>query len=121
MGTVTKQGQVRIYDTRAQRRPVKIYKNADAVYTCISATNIENEICVGSNRGYLSVMDLRKQMKPLKSFKGFMGGLTDIYCDPEKPIVASCCLDRHFRVHNLQEKSLEYEVCNFFTTKGFYI
>lgn len=39
-----------------------------------------------------------------------MGGITDIYCDMEYPIVASCCLDRHFRIHDLKEKTLIHEV-----------
>lgn len=110
LATVTQQGQIRIYDTRTQRRPILVYKNLDSVYTSIATTNSDKEIVVGSSKGYLQLMDLRSSIKPVTTFKGFMGGITDIMCDQESPRVASCSLDRYFRIHNLEEKNLEYQV-----------
>lgn len=110
VATVTLQGLVRIYDTRAQRRPVKIFKNPKEprTYTKVSKTHDPMRIIVGTNKGCLQTFDFRKAVKPLRSSQAFMGAVVDLTCLGSH--VVSCGLDRYWKIHEaeLEEVYQEY-------------
>ncbi|KAL1512548.1 hypothetical protein ABEB36_002129 [Hypothenemus hampei] len=102
----TKQGHVLLYDDRAQRKPVIKFLEEKASYTTISSTFRDNQICVGTTKGYMQWLNLNKSPKILKTYTTFTGSVTDITCDPLEPFVYSVSLDRHLRIHNMDTKEL---------------
>lgn len=107
VGTVTLQGQIRLYDIRAQRRPVKIFKQPKdtktlnyketRAYTKISRVDDPQKLIIGTNKGCIQTFDFRKDLKPLKASQAFMGAVVDIVSVDDK--VMSCGLDRYWKVH----------------------
>lgn len=71
---------------------------------------------VGTTRGYMQLLDLKTAAKCLRTFTTFTGSVTSIVCDPTEPIVATTCLDRYLRVHNLDTKEILYKVTNLIIT-----
>ena len=48
--------------------------------------------------------------KPVCVYKGFSGGVRDIAIHPTLPVIASSSLDRHMRIHHLDEHTLLHKV-----------
>ncbi|GIY58627.1 WD repeat-containing protein 74 [Caerostris extrusa] len=71
----------------------------------ISMAHNENQVVVGSGRGRMALIDLRKKLL-VHVFKGFAGSIRCIQCHPTLPLVASCGLDRFLRIHDLNEHKL---------------
>lgn len=68
------------------------------------------QIIVGSGKGKLNLIDLRRSGTVLNTYKGFAGGVTDVACSMSKPYVASVSLDRYLRIHHLETKELVKKV-----------
>lgn len=106
IATVGRYGHVRLYDPHAQRRPVINLTIKDEALTCLSVTPKEKHIIVGSAKGKMNLIDLRKSSTVLNTYKGFAGGVTGIACSMNNPYVASVSLDRYLRIHNIDTKEL---------------
>ncbi|XP_071041287.1 WD repeat-containing protein 74 isoform X2 [Parasteatoda tepidariorum] len=103
--TCTRHHQVRLYDTRAQRRPVIDMEFEKYPLMSLSLAHNENQIVVGSSRGRMALIDLRKKLL-VHVFKGFAGSIRCVQCHPTQPLVASCGLDRFLRIHELNQHKL---------------
>ncbi|CAK9825313.1 WD repeat-containing protein 74 [Anthophora retusa] len=104
--TVGRYGYVRLYDPRAQRRPVTDIEMANEPLTTLSIVPREKQIIVGSGKGKMNLIDLRKPAKVLNTYKDFVGSVTGISCSNNGPFVVSVSLDRHLRVHHIDTKLL---------------
>ncbi|KZC10124.1 PREDICTED: WD repeat-containing protein 74 [Dufourea novaeangliae] len=104
--TVGKYGHVRLYDPKTQRRPVINLEIKDEPLTTFAFTPREKQIIVGSGKGKMNLVDLRKPAKVLNTYKGFVGGVTGIACSKIEPYIASVGLDRYVRIHHMDTKML---------------
>ncbi|CAB3231847.1 unnamed protein product [Arctia plantaginis] len=104
----SRHGYVRLYDTRAQRRPVTSVDFEKMAATCITNSFDDRQVLVGFGRGQLHQVDLRKG-KPDKGFKGSAGAITDVATVEEGRLVVSTSLDRQLRVHQFETKELVYK------------
>ncbi|CAH2218467.1 jg25715, partial [Pararge aegeria aegeria] len=103
----SRHGYVRLYDSRAQRRPVCNVDFEAKAATCITRGFDERQVYVGFGRGQLHQVDLRRG-KPDKGYKGAVGAITNIALHTDGLLV-STSLDRHIRVHALHSKDLLYK------------
>ncbi|KYN00734.1 PREDICTED: WD repeat-containing protein 74 [Cyphomyrmex costatus] len=102
--TVSKYGNIHLYDPRSQRRPVIDMTVQDEAWTCLDIAPKEKHIIVGSTKGKLNLVDLRKPGTVLNTYKGFIGGVTGVACSKTNPYVASVSLDRYLRIHHIHTK-----------------
>ncbi|XP_071275712.1 LOW QUALITY PROTEIN: WD repeat-containing protein 74 [Agelaius tricolor] len=99
--TCTGHGQVRLYDPSCpRRRPVLDAAFGEAPLTALALPEGNTSVVVGSARGDVAVIDLRKG-RVLRALKGFAGGVRGLQCHPRLPLVASVGLDRFLRLHRL--------------------
>ncbi|KAK1128297.1 hypothetical protein K0M31_002767 [Melipona bicolor] len=104
--TTSKYGHVRLYDPKSQRRPVINVEIKEEALTCLTVAPREKQIIVGSGKGRMNLVDLRKPAKILNTYKGFVGGVTGIACSRNEPYVVSVSLDRYLRIHHIDTKEL---------------
>lgn len=101
--------QVRLYDTKAQRRPVISFDFGQSPVSALAVTDNENLVIVGNTIGTMGSIDLRKgQLQG--HYKGFAGGIRCISCLDKQEMVASCGLDKFLRVYHLHNRKLLYKV-----------
>lgn len=100
--------QVRIYDPNVQRRPVLDMTFDEYPITAMSSCS-DFQVVVGNTQGSMALLDIRKG-KLVHRFKGFAGGIRSIQCHSSLPVVASCGLDRYFRVHDINTKELLHKM-----------
>jgi len=107
--TCTGYGQIRVYDVRTQRRPVRSKKlnNFGHLKTILSVD--DTNLVVGDVQGHLARFDVAT-MRINGHFKGFTGGIRSLDIHPSKPLLASCGLDRIVRVHHLSTRKVVGEV-----------
>ncbi|XP_071108470.1 WD repeat-containing protein 74-like [Haliotis cracherodii] len=105
--TSTGHHQVRVYDPQSsQRRPVLDIEVDEYPLTAMSLRHDrDNQVLVGNTQGKMALVDLRNG-KVVQVYKGFAGGIRDIKCHPTKPLVASCGLDRHLRIHDIDSREM---------------
>ncbi|KAJ8704167.1 hypothetical protein PYW07_013461 [Mythimna separata] len=103
----SRHGYVRLYDTRAQRRPVVSVDFENMAATCITNSFDERQVLVGFGRGQLHQVDLRGG-KPDKGYKGAAGAIADIAVVSGTRLIVSVSLDRQLRVHSHASKELLY-------------
>lgn len=58
---------------------------------------------VASGKGRVLLFDLR-QMRTVHAYRGFTGGVREVFCHPVSPLIVSVGLDRFIRVHHLDSK-----------------
>ncbi|CAK9810269.1 WD repeat-containing protein 74 [Anthophora quadrimaculata] len=104
--TVGRYGHVHLYDPKAQRRPMINLEMVNEPLTTLSIVPREKQIIVGSGKGKMNLIDLRKPAKVLNTYKDFAGSVTGISCSNNGPFVVSVSLDRHLRVHHIDTKLL---------------
>lgn len=104
LATCSRYGYIRLYDPTAQRRPVINLEIKNQPLTTLAITQREKQIIVGSGRGAMNLIDLRKSGKILNTYKDFVGGITAICCSQNE--VISVGLDRYLRIHDLVTKEL---------------
>ncbi|XP_030331292.1 LOW QUALITY PROTEIN: WD repeat-containing protein 74 [Strigops habroptila] len=108
--TCTAHRQVRLYDPGSpQRRPVLEATFGEGPLTALAVVPGETSVVVGSARGDMAVIDLRKG-RVLRSLRGGAGGVRGLQCHPRGPLVASCGLDRFLRLHHVGEGRLCHKV-----------
>jgi ribosome biogenesis protein NSA1 len=109
---------VRVYDTRASRKPVssgsfgvesqKKQNNRAAAsdhMNCIVALDPDT-VAVATSAGDVFKVDLRT-MAQVGRFKSFGGSVTSLCKHPTLPLLASASMDRFVRVHNVETRALE--------------
>mmetsp|Transcript_25625 Transcript_25625/g.37565 ORF Transcript_25625/g.37565 Transcript_25625/m.37565 type:complete len:432 (-) Transcript_25625:142-1437(-) len=112
----TAYGQVRLYDVRAQRRPVmsvvvtetseQIRLDDGTKLTCMALSHNETWAAVGDAQGELRKVDL-KTGKVFGKFKHISGSIrgTAFHPSPSHNYVAAAGLDRHVRVYDAKKMS----------------
>lgn len=108
--TTTGKCQIRIYDPRAQRRPVKEMEWLEEPLTAMSLCHSPMHIVAGNTRGEIGFFDLRNKMHLVCKLKGFTGSVRGIDAHPSTPYVASCSIDRFVRLHDISTKKLVKKV-----------
>ncbi|XP_067004944.2 WD repeat-containing protein 74 [Anabrus simplex] len=111
MAVCSRFGYVRLYDSStSQRRPVCNLKIPERVLTAIcSVPSRENHVVVGSGTGHMMLVDLRGKGIISKHYKGSAGSIRSIVCHPSEPYIVSVGLDRHIKIHNLNNCRLLYK------------
>ncbi|XP_065367634.1 WD repeat-containing protein 74 [Calliphora vicina] len=108
LATCSRHGYVRVYDTRKQRRPVQLYATEDQMsFTSLAANG--NYIYTGTTMGAMKAFDIRRMKNFVHTYKGFTGGISDVYVDNSGKYLATACLDRYVRVHNTDSCVLLYQ------------
>ncbi|EFO18109.2 NOP seven associated protein 1 [Loa loa] len=108
--TVTGKHQIRLYDPRTQRRPVKEMMWAEEPLTAMSLCRNEMQIVAGNTRGDIGLFDLRNKMHMVCKYKGCAGSVSGIDAHQSAEYIASCSLDRFVRLHELNSKKLVKKV-----------
>ncbi|VDK88096.1 unnamed protein product [Litomosoides sigmodontis] len=108
--TVTGRHQIRLYDPRTQRRPVKEMKWEEEPLTAMSLCRNEMHIVAGNTRGDIGLFDLRNKMHMVCKYKGCAGCISGIDAHQSAEYIASCSLDRFVRLHELNSKKLVKKV-----------
>uniref|UniRef100_A0A8R1TVN8 WD_REPEATS_REGION domain-containing protein n=1 Tax=Onchocerca volvulus TaxID=6282 RepID=A0A8R1TVN8_ONCVO len=104
--TVTGKHQIRLYDPRTQRRPVKEMEWAEEPLTAMSLCRNEMQIVAGNTRGDIGLFDLRNKIHMVCKYKGCAGSVSGIDAHQSAEYIASCSLDRFVRLHELNSKKL---------------
>lgn len=104
------QGSIRVYDTRAFRRPVRSYlpppKSDKLPIRTMTMVPGTSELMFADTMGALKRMDL-SGMSMMGGYKGFAGTVTDIQCPAfNSKYVVSTSIDRHVRIHDRQSYKL---------------
>ncbi|KCV72233.1 hypothetical protein H696_01633 [Fonticula alba] len=99
IATITGHSQVRVYDTRVQRRPVQDITLGELPLTSFDVTPDGSHAFIGNSIGIVTKLDMRK-MVPCGTLKGFAGSVRSIECHRSLPYVACAGLDRFVHVHN---------------------
>lgn len=103
--TSTGHHQVRMYDIKAQRRPVLDMSFDEYPITAAAIhPSSDNQVVVGNTIGKLAILDLRKG-RPIQVFKGFSGAIRAVEHHPTLPVIVSCGLDRYLHIHSVEDKS----------------
>ncbi|XP_034234774.1 WD repeat-containing protein 74 [Thrips palmi] len=101
----SKYGYVRLYDPKAQRRPVVNVNMPEMAVTCIASTGDDHTVLCGLAKGNIVAVDLRMG-RTAQNYKGFVGAVRDIACHPTEPYIVSVGLDRFLRVHHKTTKKI---------------
>ncbi|KAJ1821947.1 Ribosome biogenesis protein nsa1 (NOP7-associated protein 1) [Coemansia sp. RSA 2599] len=94
----TRHSHIRIYDAKAQRRPVHSWEIGKAPIVHMAASHVKPEIFYSDNLGNLNQLDLRTG-KVIGGYKGISGAVTDIALSEDGRRVAEVGLDRFLRVY----------------------
>ncbi|VDN07534.1 unnamed protein product [Thelazia callipaeda] len=108
--TVTGEHQIRLYDPRTQRRPIKEMEWAEEPLTAMSLCRNDMQLVVGNSRGDMGLFDLRNKIHMVCKYKGFAGCISGIDAHQSADYIASCSLDRFVRLHDLSSKKLIQKV-----------
>ncbi|KAL6742663.1 hypothetical protein Aduo_015792 [Ancylostoma duodenale] len=106
----TKLHEMRLYDPRAQRRPVKKIPFMDVPITAVSRCYKDNHVLAANSIGEMGLFDLRSKIHPVCKYKGQAGAIRSIDAHPTAPYVATCGIDRFARVHDIDTKKLAHKV-----------
>uniref|UniRef100_A0A8R1DI56 G2/mitotic-specific cyclin-B3 n=1 Tax=Caenorhabditis japonica TaxID=281687 RepID=A0A8R1DI56_CAEJA len=103
-------GFMRLYDPRAQRRPVKKMVFMENPIISTSLTYKPNHVLAANSIGEMALFDLRSKVHPMYKFKGQAGSIRSICGHPTMPLAASVGIDRFLRVHDLQTRKLVHKI-----------
>ncbi|PIO63770.1 WD domain, G-beta repeat protein [Teladorsagia circumcincta] len=106
----TKVHELRLYDPRAQRRPVKKIPFMDVPITAVSRCYRDNHVLAANTIGEMGLFDLRSKVHPVCKYKGQAGAIRSIDAHPTAPYVATCGIDRFVRVHDIDTKKLAHKI-----------
>ena len=114
--TGTRYHQVRLYDTRAQRRPVIDVLHGEDPINCLITNPFQNrenpmtfEVITGDIVGNILLYDLRHAGVPTGKYKGPVGSVRSLCIgrtngEERKAVLISCGLDRHLYIHDLKTR-----------------
>jgi ribosome biogenesis protein NSA1 len=101
IATGTAYGQVRVYDTRAQRRPIHDWNLEGGLGHLTAVLPLpNNSLLVADTVGRLLRMDLSTG-KCIASYRGSGGSLRALAAHPTEPVIAAAGLDRTVRVYDM--------------------
>ena len=100
---------VRLYDTRAQRRPVQSVEIGSRPFTCCTVSHDENSLFTGDTIGRVSQIDLRT-MRLNGTYKGNTGSVREIALHPTMEVLATVGLDRVMRVFDISTRKQLHRV-----------
>ncbi|CAL1571304.1 unnamed protein product [Knipowitschia caucasica] len=106
--TCTAYHQVHLYDPLTpRRRPVleTVFGEAPLTALCL----FDHTVAVASAQGQVALMDLRK-LQVCGALRGVTGSVRSLTQHPSLPLIASCSLDRHLRIHSLTDRRLQHKV-----------
>lgn len=106
----TKVHELRVYDPRAQRRPLKLIPFMDVPITAVSRCYRDNHVLAANSIGEMGLFDLRSKVHPVCKYKGQAGAIRSIDAHPTAPYVASCGIDRFVRVHDIDTRKLAHKI-----------
>lgn len=110
IATATGHAQVRLYDIKAQRRPLFNVEVGKKPFMCATATPDGNYLMLGNTIGEVYKFDLRMR-KSCGAFKGkTVGSIRSISVHPTEPWISCASLDRHLRVFDHQSRQLKLKV-----------
>lgn len=103
--------QLRLYDTRAQKRPVYSKEYGKAAITALSCAEDGRYYFIGTATGDMARIDLRKG-DVVNTYKGFAGAVLSIdnYKDDSQQLVASCGLDRYLRIFDVDPPGMKHQM-----------
>lgn len=108
--TSTGTHEIRYYDPRAQKKPVKRMEWLDEPITALTVSQTSDwTVIAGNTKGDMAQFDLRK-MLPNAKFKGQAGSVRCIQSHSSAPLIASCGIDRFVRVHDVNTRKLVHKV-----------
>jgi len=103
LATATGHREVRIYDIKAQRRPVHNWKVGDRKFTSVCVYD-ENLIIAGDTVGQATIFDIRAG-RVREKLKGCAGSITSIVRHPTEQAVVITSRDRFTRVFSVEGKA----------------
>ena len=109
IATCTGYAQVRVYDIRAQRRPVKDLRLADWSHMTGIVSVDENNVVVSDTQGHVSKLNLQTMRLEAK-YKGFAGGVRSLDVHPDAPFLLAGGLDRRVHIHHLKTRKVFADV-----------
>ncbi|CAM9802466.1 unnamed protein product [Pylaiella littoralis] len=101
--------QVRLYDTRAQKRPTHSVDADEHGITTIAVAPDGREVVVADTAGLVRVLDLRK-IKWGRRFEGPAGSVRGLAFHPTLPVLACVGLDRMARIYDYRSREQKYQV-----------
>ncbi len=106
--TVNAYKRVRLYDTKASHRPVVnvqlgLGEHSGRTLACL---NNGTHIVVGDTAGRMQLLDIRYNFRQVGIFRGQAGSLREIVPHATLPMMASVGLDRHLRIHDIEDRKL---------------
>jgi ribosome biogenesis protein NSA1 len=104
--TISRYGYIRMYDTKAQRRPVINLEMKEESLSKLTPCTQDKQIICGSGKGRMNMIDFRNSGRILNTYKGPVGGVTGIAVDKTDQYIVSISLDRYLYVHDLNTKAL---------------
>lgn len=96
---------VRLYDTRAQRRPVGSMEVEDFRVTSIASLHDDRTVLVGNTAGDCFAVDVRKMVK-MYPLKGGAGSIRQLHVTPDNKYASTVGLDRWLRVYSVRSHRL---------------
>ncbi|KAF7637889.1 hypothetical protein Mgra_00002594 [Meloidogyne graminicola] len=108
LATSTGNAQIRLYDVRAQRRPVLQQSWLEEPINALSTCCRERHLLAGNSRGELGLFDFRSSStnRLVAKYKGFSGAIKSIDASNNQPNFLSCGVDRFAILHNLDTKQI---------------
>ncbi|CAM9249058.1 unnamed protein product [Choristocarpus tenellus] len=100
--------QVRLYDTRAGRRPTHSVDADEHSIRSLVVNRSGNEVIAADTAGLVRLLDLR-QLRWGRRFAGPAGSVRSMALHPTLPVMACVGLDRTARVYDVQNGT---ELCN---------
>lgn len=110
IATVSRYGCVRLYDPDTQRRPVINMEIKDEPLTTLAIPSKGTQVIVGSGKGMMKLIDLRKPGKIVHTYKGLVGSITGLACTQMGPYVVSTSMDRFLRIYNIDTREIVKKV-----------
>lgn len=109
MVTGTAYHQVRLYDTRANKRPTHSLDAFDHGVTTMAVAPSGQEVVVADTAGMVSTLDLR-QLRWGRKFRGPAGSVRGLAFHPTLPRLACVGLDRMAWVYDSRSAQLKFKI-----------
>ena len=103
--TVSSHKHVRLYDTRAQRRPVRSVEFGEQSLRAVCITPDQRSVVVADTTGRITRLSMG-DFRQISVFKGAGGSVRSLTCHSQLPLLASVSLDRCVRVHHLESRRI---------------
>eukprot|EP01117_Protostelium_nocturnum_P015683 TRINITY_DN609_c0_g3_i1.p1 TRINITY_DN609_c0_g3~~TRINITY_DN609_c0_g3_i1.p1 ORF type:complete len:568 (+),score=253.49 TRINITY_DN609_c0_g3_i1:37-1740(+) len=107
IATSTGHHQVRLYDIKAQRRPVADFVVSKYPVMCMLVSKDGNSVYAADTTGTINEWDFRKTKTPIRGFAGNTGSVRGMALHPTIPAIISVGLDRFARVYSTKTSRVE--------------